>query len=170
MTPDLISTVDTWHVRRRGRIFALYLEHLLTLRIRNVLVLRTLHKIVRQYLLLPIWVDQDHFLRACLMLLESLRRRDGSDNLPVRVNYSIWGCLLPLWVKALSIGDDSLWVWVSSKTIPSRHLRGEVRKHCSLLKMNKIRISCQCSTGHPAIATAVHDLSVTWLGSYQARP
>jgi hypothetical protein len=55
MTPDLMTfTVDTWHVRRRGCIFVLYLENLLTLRIRIVLVLRTLHKIVRQYLLLPI--------------------------------------------------------------------------------------------------------------------
>lgn len=39
-----------------------------------------------------------------------------------------------------------------------------------MLKMNKIRISGQWSIGHPAIATALHDLSVTWLGSYQARP
>ena len=86
----MILYLDTWHVRGRGRrIFVLYLKNLLTLRIRIVLVLRTLHKIVGQYLLLPILVDQDHFLRACLMVLQHLRRRDGSDNLPVLVNNSI---------------------------------------------------------------------------------
>lgn len=166
----MILYLDTWHVRRRGRrIFVLYLKNLLTLRIRIFLVLRTLHKIVGQYLLLPILVDQDHFLGARLMLLQCLRWRDGSDNLPVLVNNSIWGCLLLLWVEALSIGDDSLWVWVGCNTITGRHLRGKVRKHCSMLKMNKIRISGQWSIGHPAIATALHDVRITWLGSHQGR-
>ena len=59
---------------------------------------------------------------------------------------------------------------MGSKTIPGRRVRGRVLNHCSLLKMNKIRISCQCSTGNPAIATALHDLNVTWLVSNQARP
>ena len=48
MAPDyMIFIVDTWHVSRWERIFVLCLENLLSLRIRIVLVLRTLHKIVR---------------------------------------------------------------------------------------------------------------------------